>query len=140
MIVGGKYPHLQQIKTALKNSGVEVVSVSNTSEGQEFLDSKDHVDLILSEAFLENDDVFELLRLVRHDPAQNEVPMLIFADEPSNVGQGSIDSISTAANLLGAHAFIHMPEFSLPQLMNEIEAILARCGAPRKQADIENAY
>jgi len=141
MIVDGKHPdHVTEMKTALKDSGQEVVKVGSVSDAEDFLHSKDHVDLIVSEVFMENDDVFKLLSLVKKEPSHKDVPILTFACEPSRLGTEVIDSVSTAAKLLGASKTVHMPSFDLNQLIKEIRKLLAELPEPKRVQDGDGAY
>lgn len=133
MIVDGQSVQLDQIKEACKNAGQEVVSVTLVDEAKEFLTVKDNVDVIVAEAFLKEDNIFELLKLIKEDPHYKEVPVILMASEPGVAGQQFIESIEHIANILGVYRFVYMQEFDLKRLMLEIRVVLADAGLPKKE-------
>lgn len=125
MIVGGDESHMKDLKHYLQKAGQE---------------TKDHVDVILTEVFLEAGNVFELIRLVKKDPLHKDVPVLLLADEPSKLGKMCVDNVAQAAETLGAYNLIHMSKFDLHFLLNEIKKILLELGLPKREAHPEGAY
>jgi CheY-like chemotaxis protein len=132
MLIDGPAGYMQQVKQECKNAGQEVVVVTTVEESRVFLATKDNVDVIVAEAFLEHDSIFELLKSIRQDPRHNDVPVLLMAAEPGAVGEQCLSSIRQVADILGAHRFIYMHKFDMPRLMSEIRSALAEMGLPKK--------
>lgn len=133
LILNDNAKHANVIKTVCKDAGHEVVSVSTVDESMDFLETKDHVDVIVSEGFLETDNVFELLKLLKRNPLLKAVPVLILAIEPSQIGWSCLSSLEQTADILGAYKVVCMPSFDSRSLMSEIREILKMSGVPRKE-------
>ncbi len=140
LVLGEKIGHLDEIKQACKALGQEVVPVTSIQEGLTFLDTKDHVDVVVAEAFLEQESVFDFLKQLREHPMHQDVPVMLMAAEPSATGEFCLPSVEQAAQVLGAYKFIYMPHFDVKRLMREVQAILPEERAPKRLDDPDNAY
>jgi CheY-like chemotaxis protein len=140
MLLDAPSRQLDQIKVACKKAGQEVVAVNSVDEAKQFLETKNHVDVIVAEAFLQEDNIFELLKVVKEDPRLHEVPVLLMAAETGSAGKQFIDSIKHVAHILGVYSFVYMKQFDVKRLMLEIRVILADSGLPKKEQTAENAY
>lgn len=140
LVLDGQSGHMQEIKDACKNLGQEVVPVTSIAEGLHFLDTKNHVDVVVAEAFLEQESVFEFLKSLKEDPQHKDIPVMIMAAEPSAIGQYCLNSVESAAEILGAYKFLYMPKFDIRRLMREVRAILPEDHAPKKDTDPDGAY
>ncbi|MDZ4836601.1 MAG: hypothetical protein SGJ27_22720 [Candidatus Melainabacteria bacterium] len=140
LVLDVKSNHLDEIKEACKAVGQEVVGVTSIAEGLTFLNTKDHVDVVIAEAFLQNESVFDFLAKLKMKPMHADVPVMLIADEPSQVGTLCLPSVEVTAKLMGAGKFLFMPEFDIKRLMREIEAMLPTERLPKREADPTNAY
>src|SRR5471030_1744818 len=57
--------HTDQLKAACKDAGHSVVAAKTIKEAFAFLDGKDHADVIVCAAFLEDESLFEFLKRLR---------------------------------------------------------------------------
>ena len=118
--------HTDQLKKACKDAGHDVVAVQTIKEAFSFLDGKDHADVIVCAAYLEDESMFEFLKRLRKNPIHKDSMFLTLALAPGPIGAGANTSTENAGRLLGADAFVSMPVFDPAQLIAEIKKLLPR--------------
>ncbi len=123
---------MEKLKAACLLVGQEVVPVSTIKEGMHFLTTKDHVDVVVSEAFLEDESVFEFLKTLKAMPDHQDVPVMVLAVDPGQIGQFCSQMMAQTFKVFGAHKFLVMAEFDLEHLMREIAALLPKDKVPKK--------
>jgi CheY-like chemotaxis protein len=124
--------NIEKLKEACKRAGHEVVPVLTIAQAMAFLETKDHVDVIVAAAHLESESVFEFLKRVKAgDSALKEVPFLMLCADPGTLGLLTSPAVEVAANIMGADQYLLMPEFDAECLMQNIEALLP--AIPRKE-------
>jgi CheY-like chemotaxis protein len=116
--------HTDEIKAACKDAGHSVVAAQTIKEAFAFLDDKDHADVIICAAYLEDESMFEFLRRLRTDPTHKDSMFMILALAPGPAGVKLNASVEIAGKTLGSDAFISMPIFDAPQLIAEIKKLL----------------
>lgn len=117
--------NIGKLKAACKSAGHEVVPVYTISEAMQFLETKDHVDVIVAAAHLERESVFEFLKKVRHaDSHLHDVKFLMLCAEPGPLGKATSTTVEIAANAMGADKYILMPVFNAEELIREIKELL----------------
>jgi CheY-like chemotaxis protein len=116
--------HTDEIKAACKDAGHSVVAAQTIKEAFAFLDDKDHADVIICAAYLEDESMFEFLRRLRTDPTHKDSMFMILALAPGPAGVKLNASVEIAGKTLGSDAFISMPMFDAPQLIAEIKKLL----------------
>jgi CheY-like chemotaxis protein len=117
--------NIEKLKAVCKTAGHEVVPVLTVREAMKFLDSKDHVDVIISAVHLANESVFDFLQRVKaRDSEHREVRFLMLCVEPSMLAMNFDGCTQRAGELLGADKYILMPEFDADRLMEEVELLL----------------
>jgi CheY-like chemotaxis protein len=116
--------HTNQMKAACKDVGYSVVAAQTIKEAFAFLEGKDHADVIICAAYLEDESLFEFLRRLRLDPIHKRSMFMILALAPGHAGANANVSTARAGRLLGADAFISMPVFNAEQLIAEIKKLL----------------
>lgn len=116
--------HTDQLKAACKDVGHDVVAAQSIKEAFAFLDGKDHADVVVCAAYLEDESVFEFLRRLKTNPLHKCSTFMTLALEPGPIGAKALASTEKTGELLGADAFIHMPEFDAVQLIAEIKKLL----------------
>lgn len=124
---------MEKIKAACLLVGQEVVPVSTISEGMHFLTTKDHVDVVVTEAYLEDESVFEFLKALKAIPDHQDVPVMVLAVDPGQIGQFCSQMMQQTFKVFGAHKFLVMAEFDLEHLMREIAALLPEDKIPKKE-------
>jgi len=112
------------LKTACKDVGHDVVGAHTIAEAFAFLDGKDHADVIVCAAYLEDESLFDFLRRLRKDPIHSRTMFMTLALAPGPVGTKINKSTEQAGNALGADVFISMPVFDAIQLIAEIKKLL----------------
>jgi hypothetical protein len=76
-------------------------------------------------AHLQNESVFEFLRLVKNlDSHLHAVPFLMLCAEPGFIAAATSPAVEVAAALMGADKYVLMIEFNAERLMSEIEPLL----------------
>ena len=116
--------HVNQLKKACKAAGHSVEPAHTIKEAFAFLDTKNHADVIICAAYLEDESMFEFLRRLRSDSNHKDSMFAILALEPGIAGIKTNLSTEKAGRLLGADAFINMPRFNAAQLVSEIQKLL----------------
>ncbi len=116
--------HTDPLKAVCKDMGHSVIAAHSIEEAFAFLDGKDHADVIVCAAYLENESMFEFLRRLRNDPIHQKTMFMIMALEPGPTAVRLNASVEASGKVLGSDAFINMPVFDAVQLVAEIEALL----------------
>lgn len=116
--------HTDQMKSACNSAGHSVVAAHSIREAFAFLDGKNHADVIVCAAYLEDESLFEFLKRLRLDPVHEHTMFMTLALAPGPTGIKMNSSAEKAGRLLGANAFVSMPEFDAEQLIAEIKKLL----------------
>jgi CheY-like chemotaxis protein len=124
--------HTNELKAACKDAGHSVVAVQTIAQAFAFLDGKNHADVIVCAAYLEDESMFEFLRRLRNEPLHKDAMFMILALAPGPAGVKLNASVEIAGKTLGADAFINMPVFDAPQLIAEIKKLLPQVPALEK--------
>lgn len=99
-----------------------------------FLDTKDHVDLIISAVHLEEESVFEFLNKVKAPQSvHKDVAFVMLCMEPNPLASVINKSTELAGKLMGADRYLYMPEFDANRLIVEIADLLPP--VPMKELD-----
>lgn len=75
-------------------------------------------DLIVSRVYLEDEDVFELLRQVKEDKRFAAIPVVCFAGSSSAIAKICNDNIEKATKSMGAVAFLDINDYCSSGLCN----------------------
>lgn len=116
--------HTDLLKSVCKEMGHSVIAAHSVEEAFAFLDGKNHADIIVCAAYLENESMFDFLRRLRNDPIHQKTMFLIMALEPGPTAVRLNASVEASGKVLGSDAFLNMPVFDAAQLVAEIEALL----------------
>jgi len=127
--------HLSKIKTSCEILGQQVVSFTSLEKAFHFLETKDHVDGCIAEAFLEDESSFDFLKRMKRMPNHERVPVMLVAWEPGDVAKFCADSVASTSTVLGAYKFLIMPDFDVEQLIKEVQAILPERRPPKRMED-----
>lgn len=126
--------NIDKLKEAWKDAGHQVVPVLTIAQAMAFLDSRDHVDLIISAVHLEEESVFEFLQRVKApDSMHKEVPFVMLCMEPNPLASALNKSTALAGKLLGADKYVYMPQFDAAHLIAQVEPLLA--AFPKKETE-----
>ncbi|MDZ4832823.1 MAG: hypothetical protein SGJ27_03385 [Candidatus Melainabacteria bacterium] len=126
--------NIAKLKEACKAAGNQVVPVRSITEAMVFLETKDHVDVIVAAAHLQNESVFEFLQRVKDEASHlKTVPFLMLCAEPGTLGLVTSPVVEIAANALGADKYLLMAEFDANLLIQEISQLLP--AIPSKELD-----
>ena len=116
--------HTNQLKAACKDVGHDVVAAQSIKEAFAFLDGKNHADVIICAAHLEDESMFDFLKRLRSNSIHRDSMFMTLSLAPGPIGVKVNDSIEKAGRLLGADAFVSMPVFDAAQLIAEIKKLL----------------
>lgn len=126
--------HLAKIKVSCAALGQEVVSFLNLEQAFTFLETKDHVDVCIAEAFLQDESSLDFLRRMKHMPDHSKVPVMLVAWEPGEVARFCAETVASTSTMLGAYKVLIMPDFDVEQMMREVQAVLP-VRRPPKQSE-----
>lgn len=115
--------HIEQLKSTCKKCGYAVIGSTTIDEAWSFLNGKDHVDVIVCAAHLEEESMFRFLKDVRANQRHGEAAFLILSLEPGETGARMDRSTERAGMLLGADGYMVMPVFDAPELLAQIKNI-----------------
>ncbi len=116
--------HTDLLKTACKEVGHSVIAAHSIEESFAFLNGKDHADVIVCAAYLEDESLFDFLRRLRKDPIHKDTMFMTLALAPGPLGSKVNASTEKAGSLLGADVFVSMPQFDAAVLIAEIKKLL----------------
>jgi CheY-like chemotaxis protein len=114
----------ERLKTACKEAGHDVVGAHSIDEAFAFLDGEDHADVIICATHLENESMFEFLERLRSNAIHKDTMFLSLALSPGLIGVKMNSAAESTGRLLGADAFVTMPEFDADLLISEINKLL----------------
>lgn len=114
------------LKEACTKVGYVAISSATLDEAWAFLDGKDHVDVIVCAAHLEEESMFKFLKQIREHEKHGNVAFLILSLEPGAIGTRVDKSTARTGILLGADGYLTMPEFDPGQLIEHIEKLQPR--------------
>ena len=115
--------NIEQLKSACKKFGYAVIGSTTINEAWAFLNGKDHVDVIVCAAHLEEESMFQFLKDVRDNERHGKAAFLILSLEPGTSGARMDRSTERAGMLLGADGYMVMPVFDAPELLAQIEKL-----------------
>ena len=113
--------NIEQLKTACKKCGYAVIGSTTIDEAWTFLNGKDHVDVIVCAAHLEEESMFRFLQDVRDNKMHGNTAFLILSLEPGEAGVRMDRSTERAGMLLGADGYLIMPVFDALELIAQIQ-------------------
>lgn len=115
--------NIEQLKSACKKCGYAVIGATTINEAWAFLDGKNHVDVIVCAAHLQEESMFQFLKDVRDNEKHGKAAFLILSLEPGTSGARLDRSTKRAGMLLGADGYMVMPVFDAPELLAQIEKL-----------------
>jgi CheY-like chemotaxis protein len=121
-----KVESVEQLKGACKDAGYVVVGATTIEEAFAFLDGKDHADVIVCAAHLEEESMFEFLRRVREREVHQDVSFLILSLAAGETGSRLDRSAARAGILLGADSYVIMPVFDPVVLLEHVRRLRPR--------------
>ncbi len=116
--------HTLVLKTACKDAGHSVVGAHTIAEAFAFLNGKDHADLIVCAAYLEDESLFEFLKRLRTDAIHRHTMFMTLALAPGPIGVKINTSTELAGRAMGSDVFLNMPVFDAAELLTEIRKLL----------------
>lgn len=139
VMVLDKQKNIDELTIACKLEGHEVVPIVSVAEGMRFLTTKDHIDVVISAVYLEDEDVFEFLKEIRQAPIHKDVKFMMICSDPSALANVLNKSVQTAAEVMGVDKYLMMTDYDIERLMKELKAILP-AREPYKESDPSGAY
>ena len=118
--------NIEQLKAACKKCGYVVIGSTIIKEAWAFLNGKDHVDVIVCAAHLEEESMFQFLKEVRDNKKHGNAAFLILSLEPGEAGVRMDRSTQRAGMLLGADGYLIMPVFDASELIAQIQKLQPR--------------
>jgi CheY-like chemotaxis protein len=135
LVLDENVERINAITLACQLIGQEVVPVRTIKEGMNFLLTRDHVDVMVSEVYLQDESVFDLLKELKSLPHHSSVPVILLAVNPGAIATFLSDNVAEVALALGAYKFLVMPDYDVERLMREIAAVLPVDKPPKKDQD-----
>jgi CheY-like chemotaxis protein len=115
--------NIEQLKGACKDVGYAVVGALTIEEAWAFLDGKDHADVIVCAAHLEEESMFGFLKGVRDSKVHRDAKFLILSLAPGKLGARLHGSTASAGLALGADTYVNMPVFDAHELVARIKKL-----------------
>jgi CheY-like chemotaxis protein len=115
--------NIEQLKDACKDVGYDVVGALTIEKAWAFLNGKDHADVIVCAAHLEEESMFGFLKSVRDSEVHRNAMVLILSLEPGATGARLQRSTERAAMVLGADTYAIMPVFDARELVALIKKL-----------------
>lgn len=137
ILIMDKVEHADLLKAACKDVGYSVVGAHSIEESFAFLNGKDHADVIICAAYLEDESLFEFLKKLRDDPSHKDTMFMTLALSPGFVGIKVNASTEKAGSVLGSNVFVNMPVFDAQLLTTEIKKLLP--STPRLEQEKVNS-
>lgn len=129
----------EAIAEAAVAEGHEVVARRSVAEAMAWINTRDHVDVIVSDAYLADESVFDFLKAVKTDDRHNWMQFVIVCSQPSSLSVFLNECVSGAAKVLGADKYIIMDEFCPIRLLKEIKASLPELPPLKDQDPVGDA-
>lgn len=105
-------------------AGLHVVSSSSTKQAIEKLRSEGPFDLIVVEAFMEQESVFEFIKSIRTSSNGSSIPILVVAIESGSAGSLCLNEVIKTAGIVGANDTCVLPRFDGLQLAQAIKKLV----------------
>jgi CheY-like chemotaxis protein len=118
--------NVEQLKGVCKDEGYVVVGATTSEVAFAFLDGKDHADVIVCAAHLEEESMFEFLRRVRDSDVHRNVRFLVLSLSAGEVGSRLDRTTARAGTLLGADSYLVMPVFHPGVLLAHLRQLRPR--------------
>ena len=118
--------NVEMLTEACKEDGYAVVGATTIDQAWSFLNGKDHVDVLVCAAHLEEESMFRLLHEVRMNAQHGKLTFLILSLEPGMIGASLDISTARVGISLGADAYLVMPVFDPTQLIAQIKLLQPR--------------
>lgn len=115
--------NVEQLKGVCKDVGYVVVGATTSEEAFAFLDGKDHADVIVCAAHLEEESMFEFLKRVRESDVHCNVRFLVLSLGAGQAGSRLDRSAARAGILLGADSYLIMPVFDPGTLLDHLRRL-----------------
>ena len=115
--------NIEELKKAGTDAGYVVVGAVEVAEAWAVLDGKDHVDVIVCAAHLEDESMFAFLAAVRANEVHRDARFLILSVEPSAAAAMLDTSTARSSRALGADAYAVMPTFDPAKLISLVSEL-----------------
>lgn len=115
---------IERLKETVKDVGYVVLGATTIPHAVAFLEGKDHVDVIVCAAHLEEESVFAFLQQVRANAIHKQTMFLILSLAAGTTGTRIDKSTARAGIALGANAYVVMPLFDAGELVAQIRELL----------------
>lgn len=126
--------NINTLTEACRKAGHQVVPVLRISEGMNFLDTKDHIDIVVSRVHLEHESVFDFLKEVKSRPQHKDVRFMMVCENPGELAKAVDETVRTAAEIMGVDKYLTMNGYDVKRLIKEIAAIVPDT-LPKKEKD-----
>ena len=117
--------YARSFKQMVEAHGYEILLVDTVEEALAALRADDDIDLVIVSVHLEDDNVFDLLRVMRQDDALKLIPIICLNICPDRFAVYINDSLEVAAKELGADKFITMKNYDGERLWKELTKVFS---------------
>jgi PleD family two-component response regulator len=118
--------NIVNLKQALVPRGHKLLVAKRELQALELL-KHENVDLIVSAVYLEQSDVFDFLKAVKHNSHLANVPVVFYCSAISTFARSVRNGLKIAAEACGVDLYITMETFNPEILAEQIEDCLASC-------------
>jgi len=127
LILSGPKDKREPLKNSL--TGHELIFAENIPEAEIVLAERS-VDLIISRVFLEQENMFDFLRLCKAHDQWSKIPFICFVANQSKMARKLTSSVAAATKIMGADGYLRLDDFcndetcNYAELRQEIEKFL----------------
>lgn len=126
--------HIKVLMEAGGLGGHEIIVRNTLQESMDWLNKKNHMDVIVTSVHLREESIFQFVKAVKEDPRHNWVQVILLAPAQIDLAKFMERSLKQVAGGVGADKYIVMDKFDAVRLLKEIQASLPEM-PPQKQLD-----
>jgi PleD family two-component response regulator len=115
--------NVENLRESLEPSGHELVVVNTINAAMHQL-KEEQFDMIICAVFLENESVFDFLKICKHDLMYRSIPFVFYCCKTSQFARSVRDGLQIAARTLGAERYVIMESFDAYSLKSQVEECL----------------
>lgn len=126
--------HVDALRSECESRDFELRHMRTIEQAMNWLDTKDHMDVIVSDVHLQNESVFDFLKRIKSEEAHQWIQFVLVCTNPSELAKFVNSQVQQAAQMLGADKYIMMHDFDPCRLLDELESSLPN-SPPQKEQD-----
>lgn len=115
--------NISNLKEALLPRGHELVFVRHELKALQRL-QHEHFDLIVCAVYLQESDVFDFTKALKHHPTLKNIPLVFYCSAVSSFARSVRGGLKIAAETMGVDLYLTMEKFDPELMARQIETCL----------------